>query len=266
MKICPNCGRENTNNSKYCNSCGAAMDEKKNSTAGAGAGDKKVYIIGALAVVLVATGILQHTQNSGSNNAGSSTAQTQPAQTQPEQTQTEQSQPVQEQTDQVAPETAEETNEAEQSPAYEFPAGTLSYNGHHFFIYDDNCSNWQEAMERCESRGGYLAVINNDEENEALFSYMVDSGYDAAFFGLTDKEKEGSWRYTKGDDSSYTDWGSNSEGTEEPNNADGGENYAALDSHMVDGHWNDAELGRQIYTPDGDEYEYIAAYICEWDY
>ena len=258
MKICPNCGRENTNNSKYCSSCGAAMDGKK--TSSAESDSKKVFIIGALAVVLVAAGIFLLVNKLGSHNSGSAAAQTQSVQTQ-----TEQSQPAQEQTDQV-PAAAEETGEAEQSSVYEFPAGTLSYNGHHYFIYDDNCSSWEEAMERCESRGGYLAVINDDAENEFLFDNMIASGYDAAFFGLTDKEEEGSWRYTRGDDSSYTDWGSNSHGTAEPNNADGGENYAVLDSHMVNGRWNDAEFGRTIYTPDGDEYEYNSAYICEWDY
>ncbi len=154
---------------------------------------------------------------------------------------------------------------SESSASSDYPADALSYKGHHYYVYDDNTGNWDEAKSKCEARGGYLAVINNADENEALFRYMVDSGFDQAYFGMTDRDKEGEWKYTGGDSSTFTDWGENSAGTKEPNNSDG-ESYAMLDVNMYEGHWNDAEYGRQVYTPDGDKYKNKYAYICEWDY
>ena len=154
----------------------------------------------------------------------------------------------------------------EEQPSYDFPDGTLSYNGHHYYIYNDVDGDWDEAMERCLERGGYIAVINDEDENERLYRYMIESGYDAAYFGITDRDKEGAWRYIVGDDTSFTDWGTNSRGVEEPNNADDEESYAMLDSHMSNGHWNDAQFGRQVYTPEGKKYQYKSAYICEWDF
>ena len=156
---------------------------------------------------------------------------------------------------------AEEENAAQQ---LDLPDGALSYGGHHYFIYND-ASNWENAMERCKERGGYLAVINDSDENERLFDYMVSMGYDTAFFGLTDPTGDWDWQYIYGDSSDFRDWGVNSKGEEEPNNADGDEIHVELDKHMYDGHWNDARFGKQVYTPEGQEYKDRYTYLCEWD-
>ena len=154
----------------------------------------------------------------------------------------------------------------EEEPAYDFPEGSLYFGGHHYYIYDDVDTTWTAAMDKCKERGGYLAVVNDAEENEALYQYMVEMGFGQAFFGLTDSFDEGDWIYIYGDDSDFRDWGTNVEGRVEPNNADGEENYAEFDIHMHDGHWNDAQFGRNAYTPSGELYENMHAYICEWDY
>ena len=65
--------------------------------------------------------------------------------------------------------------------------------------------------------------------------------------------------------SSYRDWGVNSEGVEEPNNADDNEIHVEMDVHMYNGHWNDALFGKQVYTPEGKKYKDLCTYICEWD-
>ena len=168
-------------------------------------------------------------------------------------------------------EPAEEKEEpAEAEPAeeeqYNFPEGTLSYNGHHYYIYDDVRTNWADALDRCKGRGGYLAVIDNSEENEQLFRYMLSRGYEQAFFGLTDTVEEGSWTYLAGGTSDFRDWGCNSVGGWEPNDADDGEDFAELDIYMNEGHWNDAQFGRQAYTPEGKKYRDLYTYICEWDF
>ena len=158
----------------------------------------------------------------------------------------------------------EAVGEYQSNDDYGFPKGSLSYNGHHYYIYEDIDGSWDEAMQLCINRGGYLAVINDNGENEALYGYMLEMGFDSAYFGITDRDEEDKWHYIEGDDASFRDWGRNSHGTQEPNNADGGESYAMFDIHMEDGHWNDAQFGRQVYTPDGEPYENRCAYICEW--
>ena len=150
-------------------------------------------------------------------------------------------------------------------PVYDFPSGTLSFGGHHYYIYDDLKTSWEDALVKCIDRGGYLAVINDKEENEALYEYMLDMGYEEAFFGLSYSHEKKDWVYKYGDSSSFRDWGFNSKGEPEPNHADLSENYGELDVHMSDGHWNDAQFGKKTYTPNGTPYKNIYTYICEWN-
>ena len=113
-----------------------------------------------------------------------------------------------------------ETEQADDS-MYQYPADAMLWRGHHYYIYDDGESSWDDAMDKCRSLGGYLAVINDSDENEWLFQYMVDQGHDEAFFGLLRDEQEDSWRYIYGDSSSFLDWGTNSKGILGPNNSGG---------------------------------------------
>lgn len=149
----------------------------------------------------------------------------------------------------------------------DIPYDSLEFQGHHYYIFSGSGISWKEAVNNCNDHGGYMAIINNTEENEALYNYMIERGFDQAFFGLT-RMPDGSWDYLSytNKTSDFRDWGFNSIGEPEPNNADAGENYAELDVNMNYGHWNDAEFGRKTYTPDGDEYKDTSAYICEWDY
>ena len=154
---------------------------------------------------------------------------------------------------------------AKEEPLAMIPENALSYNGHHYYIYNDVKSNWETAASNCRDRGGYMAVINDEEENETIYKYMTAMGYDQAFFGLIYSNTNDDWVYLDGDTSDYRDWGYNSEGVAEPNNAEGWEYHVEFDVNMQDGHWNDAKFGTKTYTPDGDAYKNLYAYICEWD-
>ena len=110
-----------------------------------------------------------------------------------------------------------------------------------------------------------MAVINDEEENETVYKYMIAMGYEQVFFGLTFSPGKDDWVYLDGDTSDYRDWGYNSEGVKEPNNAEGWEYHAQFDANMQDGHWNDAKYGANTYTPQGKPYKDLYAYICEWD-
>ena len=154
---------------------------------------------------------------------------------------------------------------AQEEPLVMIPENALSYRGHHYYIYNDVKTNWETAASNCRDRGGYMAVINDEEENETLYKYMTAMGYDQAFFGLIYSNTNDDWVYLDGDTSDFRDWGYNSEGVAEPNNAEGWEYHVEFDANMQDGHWNDAKFGTKTYTPDGDAYKNLYTYICEWD-
>lgn len=47
---------------------------------------------------------------------------------------------------------------------------------------------WTTADLRCKAAGGYLAIIDNADENERLRSLLAKRGVDRAWFGLLDKD------------------------------------------------------------------------------
>jgi hypothetical protein len=149
---------------------------------------------------------------------------------------------------------AADLQQSETEPAAEedllvmIPESAIRYKGHHYYIYNDIDTNWDEAASNCRDRGGYLAVINDEEENETVYKYMIAMGYEQVFFGLTFSPGKDDWVYLDGDTSDYRDWGYNSEGVKEPNNAEGWEYHAQFDANMQDGHWNDAKYGANIYA------------------
>lgn len=115
------------------------------------------------------------------------------------------------------------------------------WNGHTYQL----CSelDWETAKTYCESKGGYLASITSQEENNFLFDYISQNGVGDAYFGLTDAEKEGEWRWVNGETADYFAWadGEPNGGTEE--------NYAMFHGSSE---WNDGS-GESNY------------FICEWD-
>lgn len=139
-------------------------------------------------------------------------------------------------------------------PEMKIPSDALVYNGHSYYLYDNDCSNWDEILAFCEAKGGYPAVINDSEENETLYEYMIYMGRSATFIGYTDRDTEGLWKWVEGKSSDFTDWGTNNEGDLEPNSDTPEEDYAQLDTNMQDGHWNDCAFGWDTVS-----------FICEWD-
>lgn len=130
--------------------------------------------------------------------------------------------------------------------------GILNWNGHTYALFD-NCSSWEEAKAFCESRGGYLAVIGSKEENDALFAFTKQCGYESAYFGFADDVEEGSWYWVNHEDTEYTNWHLN-----EPNGENPQEDYAMFYYKFKDGTWNDGDFG--VYTVNSG-----SAFLCEWE-
>lgn len=134
----------------------------------------------------------------------------------------------------------------------EIDPDTFEYCGHHYMVYQDVASTFERAKEYCENRGGHLAVINNEKENMAIFNYMKNLGIENAYFGYSDTENEGTWKWY-GDESQYTNWHQN-----EPNSENSHEDYAMFYYKYTDGTWNDGDFGSN--TVNGG-----TNFICEWD-
>ena len=98
---------------------------------------------------------------------------------------------------------------------------------------------WADAHEHAKSMGGYLVVINDEDESNWLAeSFPADSDKRLDYYywiGLTDSESEGTFQWVNGEPLVYTNW----YGTE-PNNAGKGEDYVQI-YNFPEGRfsWND---------------------------
>lgn len=143
-------------------------------------------------------------------------------------------------------------NVASASEGKFIPSSAGEFNGHYYFVYKD-VKTWEEAKAACESRGGHLATITSKEEDDFVYSYIKESGYDNAYFGLSDSETEGTWVNVTGEEVSYTNWAAC-----EPSAENDNEDYAMYFWMNDNGKWNDGDFQESLM---GGEINYI----CEWD-
>ncbi len=135
----------------------------------------------------------------------------------------------------------------------DIPADAANYNGHYYYLYTGNiASTYDEAAQYCKSKGGYLATLTSQEENDFVYSYILQQGCDSAYFGLSDAASEGNWVWCTGEPLSYINWHSG-----EPNSENTNEDYTMFYYKYSDGSWNDGDFGGS--TVNGG-----TAFICEW--
>lgn len=135
----------------------------------------------------------------------------------------------------------------------DIPADVVEFNGHYYkVIQDDTITDWNAALQYCNARNGYLATITSQEENDFLYSYIKQEGYESAYFGLSDAASEGTWTWANGEAVTYTNWHKN-----EPNGENSGEDYAMFYYKYSDGTWNDGDFGNRTVNSG-------TAFICEW--
>lgn len=132
------------------------------------------------------------------------------------------------------------------------PNGAVEYNGHYYYVYSNTCRTWEQAKRYCESLGGHLAIIDDSEENKHVYQIMIRLGYGSAYFGLSDAEREGDWRWVDGRKISWSNWNPG-----EPNNIAGREHYAMFWAGSAPYKWNDGTFGPNPAD---------TTFICEWDY
>jgi serine/threonine protein kinase len=86
------------------------------------------------------------------------------------------------------------------------PFPVLEFAGHRYQYVDIRCS-WEEARDRAEAVGGYLASITSKEEQEWLantFRKHLPSDYESIFLG--GKCVNGAWSWSNSESFSYTCW------------------------------------------------------------
>ncbi len=259
---CRKCGKEIDDNVLVCPHCGVRTDDSKKGSGEGAASLLKVDVL-VVAAVIILIPLLLYLLTGKKDGSGGKDNQPEPqvaAAEQGDQTAAEQSDQAAEQAD---AESQAEQEAANEEPALQAPDYAMAYGGHHYHIYDDGKISFSQAADNCEGQGGHLAKIDDADENEALYNYMIEQGYEEAFFGLV--YENGQWVNYDGSEAVYFDWGTNSAGVEEPNNSGGSEFNVQMDVNMHSGHWNDAEFGAEVFTPDGAKYKDRYAYICEWD-
>ena len=132
----------------------------------------------------------------------------------------------------------------------------LHYGGHKYYAYrSSDIDSFSDAKTFCEENGGYLAIINDEAENRTLYEYVfIDMGYESAYFGLTDEENEGIWKWVDGSALTYENWKDG-----EPNDLNGVEEYALFYKDEPAWKWNDGDFGKDPpYTGD-------VIFLIEWN-
>lgn len=138
------------------------------------------------------------------------------------------------------------------------PTDAVEFNGHYYYLYDfaglanEEQNTWENALAYCQGLNGYLATITSEEENEFLFNYMKECGYESAYFGLADSASEGTWTWCNGETVSYTNWASGEPGGRTS------ENYGMFYYKYPNGTWNDGDFKNTTTNNGG------TAFICEW--
>lgn len=117
---------------------------------------------------------------------------------------------------------------------------------HQYKIFYDTLT-WEEAKAACEAKGGHLATITSEEEQQKLNLY--NAGNHNLWIGGY-KNADGQWCWVNGEPWTYENWGDG-----EPNNSS---NVVAGEScvGMWPEKWNDL-ANSNTYEQSG--------YICEWE-
>lgn len=110
------------------------------------------------------------------------------------------------------------------------------FNGHYYQLIEVDMT-WEEAVAYCQELGGYMATISSDEENEFLYEMLQESPYSDAYFGYTDVQEEGVWKWVNGEETTYTNWQDG-----EPNDENGIEEYAMFYHMTGNSRWNDGSF------------------------
>ncbi|MEE9371512.1 MAG: HYR domain-containing protein [Saprospiraceae bacterium] len=102
-----------------------------------------------------------------------------------------------------------------------------SRDGHYYYCSKKDLT-WHDAQFECEKHGGYLAVIDDEAENNMLANFLT---VQSAYIGLSDHKNEGHFSWANGSALSYSNWYPG-----QPNNYSNDQHYVEM---LNNGQWND---------------------------
>ena len=132
------------------------------------------------------------------------------------------------------------------------PEGLYYWNNHYYTFYDVVTS-WEEAVAFCEEKGGYIASIASEKENDAVYGFMKEKGIENAYIGYYFDENTSTWQWVSGEELIYDNWSPG-----EPNRERGREKYAMFYYKYKTGKWNDGDFGKYTHNSG-------TMFICEWN-
>ncbi|XP_042322403.1 rheacalcin-1-like [Sceloporus undulatus] len=91
------------------------------------------------------------------------------------------------------------------------PTNWLSYNGRCYGYFAQEL-NWQMAEAQCRRRGGHLASILDENEHEAVATYLQGAQRwddDDVWIGLTIPNRSRAWSWVDGSPLAYSAWEKN---------------------------------------------------------
>ncbi|XP_062288229.1 CD209 antigen-like protein E [Scomber scombrus] len=115
------------------------------------------------------------------------------------------------------------------------PAGWTMFNCTCYLISTKSDS-WEKGRQDCRARGGYLVVIDSREEQDFLTNFTKQTSW----IGLSDREKEGTWKWTDGTTLNQMYWE-----IEQPDNGGGDPRWGEEDCVTIrpentgPNNWND---------------------------
>jgi alpha-tubulin suppressor-like RCC1 family protein len=121
---------------------------------------------------------------------------------------------------------------------------------------------WDQAKADAEVRGGHLATITSESENSFIVQQLGPQAVSEKYFGGTDQQVEGAWKWVTGESWNYSKWSPG-----EPNDSGHIQNYTWFHPAIVtvnDWSWDDfhgSSLGDPaVPNPD------VKGYILEFGY
>lgn len=116
--------------------------------------------------------------------------------------------------------------------------------GNTYYLLDT--TTWTASEAEAQSLGGHLVTINDQAENDWVYStfgyFVPDYGYPTLWIGMNDAAHEGTWVWASGAPVTYTHWTPG-----QPDNARGAEDYGHIltprdlpQAPQYWGMWNDA--------------------------
>lgn len=147
-------------------------------------------------------------------------------------------------------------------------------NGHSYLVYPDSL-NWVDAKVFCQSLGGHLVTISDEQEQEFVEQLAQTCSERTNFWlgGYYDPDTD-TWKWVDGTPFTYTNWDSWDNGgieLSQPDNHTGNEwyirfgksdqTYETWVEHA--GRWND--IANRAGDADDDVLLDSFGFICEWD-